>query len=339
VGLFQLAEWLRVRATADDELAAAEIGIVPYYSGLRVLDIFGLADRHIARLPGLPGAKSDPDYIFGRKPRFILMRIDDSCLCGALPADVPLFNDSRMIADYELARSIKAGSSRIVLFERRATPLFDLHYDFGNAWNPSRLRVVSAAGETLPEAPPGEPAPLVPAFLASPDVRDRRRAEARASLGDDSSPEVRATAMREWLSAFRPFLAEPSTPGIAAPGRPRLELRYDVEIPANARLRFAIGAPEDTWTPESGDGMGFEIRVRSSDSRETLVFDETIDPRHDPAQRRWLEREVDLSPWNGQRITIVFSTTAGPAGDMRGDFPGWGRPLLVSALDDIAREP
>jgi arabinofuranosyltransferase len=65
----------------EESIATAAIGAVGFYSGLRVYDVHGIVDPHIAHREegdaefgtGLPGhEKSDYRYIFARKPTFYL---------------------------------------------------------------------------------------------------------------------------------------------------------------------------------------------------------------------------------------------------------------------------
>lgn len=58
-------------------LAAEAVGKTPYFSRLRTIDMYGLCDAHIAKLPPVreasPGhEKSDPAYVLSRKPDLIV---------------------------------------------------------------------------------------------------------------------------------------------------------------------------------------------------------------------------------------------------------------------------
>ena len=57
----QLAAWLLDRARPGQLVAMQEIGITSYYSGLEVLDTYGLADSRIAQVQGPPSGKAAPD--------------------------------------------------------------------------------------------------------------------------------------------------------------------------------------------------------------------------------------------------------------------------------------
>lgn len=74
-----LGKWLYRHTPPDASIAAAGIGAIAYYSQREVIDMYGLTDKHIARLPaenmgsGAPGhEKQDPAYILNvRKPTYI----------------------------------------------------------------------------------------------------------------------------------------------------------------------------------------------------------------------------------------------------------------------------
>lgn len=69
----QVGLWLRAHARPTDLVAVNHAGAVPFYSGLPTLDMVGLNDRHIARLPGTRHGKFDADYVLARKPRFVVL--------------------------------------------------------------------------------------------------------------------------------------------------------------------------------------------------------------------------------------------------------------------------
>ncbi len=116
----RLSSWLRDVARPGQTIAAQEIGIVSYYSGVTVLDTFGLADAHIARTPGQPGGKAAPDYVFGRAPDYFAIRLAQDGVRPGLPADDVYASHGRMAFEYSLAQFFPdASSRRIALFVRR----------------------------------------------------------------------------------------------------------------------------------------------------------------------------------------------------------------------------
>ncbi|MBN1880164.1 hypothetical protein JW823_08640 [bacterium] len=79
--LKELGLHLRETASPYDLLAVVPAGKVPYYSGLRTIDMRGLCDTHIARQPipadlkhRLPGhLKRDPEYVLSKQPNYIVL--------------------------------------------------------------------------------------------------------------------------------------------------------------------------------------------------------------------------------------------------------------------------
>jgi len=64
---------LRDTVPPDSLLAGEEAGIIPYYSGLRFLDMVGIVDAHIARQKGSLHFKHDVNYVLERRPDYVLL--------------------------------------------------------------------------------------------------------------------------------------------------------------------------------------------------------------------------------------------------------------------------
>ncbi|MCK5799252.1 MAG: hypothetical protein KAI47_18800 [Deltaproteobacteria bacterium] len=82
-GWASLGRYLKRIARPDSVLATCAAGAIPYYSGLRTLDMLGLNDVHIAHMTvpnmgkGFPGhEKGDPKYILSKRPDYISTWID-----------------------------------------------------------------------------------------------------------------------------------------------------------------------------------------------------------------------------------------------------------------------
>lgn len=56
-----------------------------------------------------------------------------------------------------------------------------------------------------------------------------------------------------------------------------------------------------------------------------------IDPKADPAFRRWNDIEVDLSPYAGEDVRFSLLTGAGPKGDAQYDWAVWGDRRIQSS--------
>lgn len=122
LGHHYLAQWLLDNAEPTDLIATSEVGIVPYYTNMRVLDTFGLTDRHIALMPGSPGNKTDVDYVFNMQPQFIAFRVQQDCYCSGALGDTRVLNDWRMRKNYNFVCTFQYYNSVILLFSRRVSP-------------------------------------------------------------------------------------------------------------------------------------------------------------------------------------------------------------------------
>ncbi len=71
----EVARWLRENGRPSDLIAVNHAGALPYYSGMPVIDMAGLNDRHIARQAGhgLVHTKWDSDYVLSLKPTFVVL--------------------------------------------------------------------------------------------------------------------------------------------------------------------------------------------------------------------------------------------------------------------------
>lgn len=74
----EVATWLAEHTPPDEYLVVATAGFLPYYSSVRVIDMWGLTDLVIARSPdageGWSGhLRSNPGYLVERRPLYFLM--------------------------------------------------------------------------------------------------------------------------------------------------------------------------------------------------------------------------------------------------------------------------
>jgi arylsulfatase A-like enzyme len=124
---------------------------------------------------------------------------------------------------------------------------------------------------------------------------------------------------------------------LSGEGRPALvprapsRLSFFVDAPPHPRLRFAIAT-----APLSADGARanaeFRIRIRSRTGTES-VFHEVLDSA---SPRRWLDREVDLTPWAGARIEVSLETSLATGNRKEaegGTLTLWGNPTVENRDD------
>lgn len=120
---------------------------------------------------------------------------------------------------------------------------------------------------------------------------------------------------------------------------PPSRISYQLQVPANARLAFSLAMAPEIWQLGKGDGVRFEIELQDESGATHHLHSEYIDPKNVAADRKWHDRELDLSFWSGQMVVLSLITDPGPNGDSRYDWAGWGEPRLVQpvAYDFLAR--
>lgn len=74
-----IGEWLRANAAPDAVVALNPVGIIPYLSGLRTIDMLGLTDAHIGREGKTVSNRVlfahnrfDPEYVLARRPDYLI---------------------------------------------------------------------------------------------------------------------------------------------------------------------------------------------------------------------------------------------------------------------------
>ncbi len=142
--------------------------------------------------------------------------------------------------------------------------------------------------------------------------------------------EGRLARGRENLIEIREFTIGGEAKAVLYEHPPYDRLPYRVAItPTQRELSFSVAmqpAVYDGTMPICGDGVEFRLEARDHDGRISPLYDRYIDPKHNPAERRWIAASVDLSRYVGQDIELLFTTNPGPAGDACADWAGWGEP-------------
>jgi hypothetical protein len=88
-------------------------------------------------------------------------------------------------------------------------------------------------------------------------------------------------------------------------------------------LDFSIGLNPKIFLPEYGDGVTFKI-VLMEQKRKIEIFSKYVDPKNIPCDRKWFDESINLEEWAGKEVTLRFTTTGGPAGDVSYDWAYWG---------------
>jgi len=85
-----------------------------------------------------------------------------------------------------------------------------------------------------------------------------------------------------------------------------------------------------------GDGVTFQVAVRSGDQEEVL-WSRHLAPDQ-PADLDWQEALVPLDAYRGESVYIILATLPGPADNEAGDRAGWGLPWLMRGTPDMRFE-
>ena len=107
-------------------------------------------------------------------------------------------------------------------------------------------------------------------------------------------------------------------------------LLWKVAVPDDGWLWVSVGMHPDVWEQE-GDGVKFLVGVSDGRAFEQL-FEQHLNPKANPGDRKWVPVRVDLSTYAGEEVEIIFNTYSSPPGhgdDQRNDRALWGNPEIV----------
>jgi|KBSMisStaDraftv2_1062788.scaffolds.fasta_scaffold106598_2 hypothetical protein len=110
---------------------------------------------------------------------------------------------------------------------------------------------------------------------------------------------------------------------------------WHLMVPDNAWLKVSLGMKEQSWTMQ-GNGVIMQILVNNGKTSEELVRLH-VNPFTEPGDRQWKDLTLDLSPYAGQAVDLIFNNLSGPdpprgqpfVDDRNGDLPLWGAPRVV----------
>ena len=176
--------------------------------------------------------------------------------------------------------------------------LFDYlaeHYEPARVFGPVPERMMCALGG---------PRPLLPAagVRRLTDELDGARAVRTREGTSEDVPLEQVGGVATWPLTPRVLHV---TPGQGGESR----VSVPVEVPDAARLKLRAGVNPDLW-----QSLGsFPVRLRvaivaDGEITEVLSVDKDVYAR--PDDRLWVPLDVDLSPWAGRRVEIVFATEA-----------------------------
>ncbi len=189
------------------------------------------------------------------------------------------------------------------------TPENALHLD---------TRLAAAAFET----PPGS------RLAPSADRPSDRPAAGTGSAGENSTVPT-AVAVTNW--ALTPRVLH-FLPGAADPRR----LVIPIDIPPGGRLQLAAGVNPDHFQSIGPFPLRLGVMLRDAEGHEHTLLDIEKDVFSRPADRRWNEIDVDLTPFSGQQAELVLSLQAigwQPGSD---DLAGFEDPRITTGAPAAA---
>lgn len=120
-----------------------------------------------------------------------------------------------------------------------------------------------------------------------------------------------------------------------APSEPA-RVGWHFTVPADGWLKVSVGMKEQSWTMQ-GDGVIMQIVVVPNGKTSEELMRLHVNPFTEPGDRQWKDLTLDLSPYSGQAVDLIFNNLSGPdpprgqpfKNDQNGDLPVWGAPRVV----------
>jgi len=102
---------------------------------------------------------------------------------------------------------------------------------------------------------------------------------------------------------------------------------FPLTVPPGAVLDTAIAVHPEFATRCRADGIRFRIALATGNEEKEL-YARTLDPVHDPLDRRWMSVRVDLTPFARRVVFLRFETSVG-AGPNEGNRCGFAEPAIL----------
>ena len=156
---------------------------------------------------------------------------------------------------------------------------------------------------------------------------------ARVAVGDlQLVQECRPVADGTMRATRLPVtVGQESRPGVIAPAPSRL--RWVATVPsAPSVMHIGYAVASEAWEKKS-DGVGFVVSAEEG-GRQRALLSAFLRPSAEPGQRRWWDQEIDMRPFAGGAVTLVFETVGGDPGasasasDTAYDWAVWSLPRI-----------
>jgi arylsulfatase A-like enzyme len=95
-------------------------------------------------------------------------------------------------------------------------------------------------------------------------------------------------------------------------------IRFDVDVPRNARLELALGTMEDQ--PPT-----FKVTAGTGDSEPRVLLEQTVTTPH-----RWESQAIDLAEYGGRKLSLALTLSA----PTQGTLGLWGTPVIRTSRGD-----
>lgn len=106
---------------------------------------------------------------------------------------------------------------------------------------------------------------------------------------------------------------------------PPCRIIWRVDVPTDALLETFLAMQPDSWAVQSD---GATLRVGISDGQRFQDFArKRLDPYHRQGDRGWFPVRVDLAPYAGRSVDVIFN--AEPDSDSARGRAIWGAPRIV----------
>jgi len=126
----EVGSWLRQHVPADAVIATNTAGSIPYYSGLKTIDMLGLNDLHIAHSKirdfgsGWPGhEKADGEYVLSKKPDLVQLGSSYGEKIAVFPGDYQLLGNPEFYENYRLREIAMPSGHTLLIYENRLHPV------------------------------------------------------------------------------------------------------------------------------------------------------------------------------------------------------------------------
>jgi arylsulfatase A-like enzyme len=105
---------------------------------------------------------------------------------------------------------------------------------------------------------------------------------------------------------------------------PRSRLRFRVEVPAGAVLRFGVGVDGPKQRDSGRSGVRFSVAVDGGE-----IYARSVNPALRRSDRRWFDERIELGKQGNRSVEIVLATDAERDDRPLAGTPGWSDVRLV----------